>query len=357
VAVFATSQGEFRPSASTVGVSFCHAVAQCDYFGAGAASAVTAPTAVGLRSVRARGHRSAPVALLAALETHVWLVAAALRVTAAARVEGTTGYFGRGDAAGGAIPGAAPQHIKPAFGAATAAASGHAAAHLACLGSGYATNETRFLADPYFVRGGVKYHDGLAPAVATAWGMAEPYIYSICLSVGRALPEADAARWMPAVARVTARASGTARWELVVPVATEPAVLHSHAEGAAVARLAAIGRGQVLAASLVNAPGRALRNARGAVAPISEVRASAAVFLVRGVLRAVASALGRGGRVLLAGGGAQASAAVSGFNQVNDLVRAPRDRTLTVGASDRTALVTSQTRTVAVAAQSRQLAA
>jgi hypothetical protein len=274
-----------------------------------------------------------------------------------ARVEGTTGYFGRGEAATGATPAAVPQHIKPASGAAVCSGAGHGAAHLACFGTGQAANDTHFNADPYFVRKGVKYHDGWAPALATATGHAAPYIYSICLSVGRALPEADAARWMPAVARVTARASGTARWELVTPVATEPAVLRSHAEGSAVARLAAIGRGQVLAASLAGAPGRALRNVRGTARGTSEAQSGAAIFLIRGLLRAVASLVGRGGRVLLAGGNAQAVAAVSGFNQVNDLVRAPRERTVTVGASDRTAAIAGQPRTVVVAAQSRQLAA
>lgn len=330
---------------------------QCDFVGAATSGALAVAVGRALRSARARGRRASASAQLELPDAEVWLIAVPLRAYPQARVEGTTGYFGRGEVAAGATLVAVPQHIKPGFGSTVCAGAGHGAAHLACFGAGRAANDTRFNADPYFVRNGVKYHDGWASALATAMGHATPYIYSICLSVGRALPAAAAARWIPAIARVTVRASGSARWQMVVPAAAEPAVLRSEAKGAAAARLAAKGRGQVLAASLASAPGRARRSARGVARGTAKAQSGAAIFLIRGLLRAVASLVGRGGRVLLAGGNAQAAAAVSGFNQVNDLMRAPRERTVTVGTSDRTAAIAGQPRTVVVAAQSRQLAA
>lgn len=206
-------------------------------------------------------------------------------------------------------------------------------------------------ADAALTRGGVRYLDfvGSAQAQANAalsqWVVYQPQVM-------RAYANASVAaavhiRGFSGVASADARASGYMDMRYTGQVGA-PAQIHAYAYGYGVRRVEGEGECTALAQGLASpqmAANLAGEAQAGATLGVSTVEFQ--LFAVPA--QAGAHASGWAERIRIAAGApATADASATGANQINDLSRAPRTRTLGVAASSRYMLVPREGRQIAV---------
>lgn len=352
------AQVEFRLSGVADATAAAAGRARVDFFAAGGAELRATWQARALRTARARGRQVICSSAAYPAESEVYLVAKPIRAIGRAIVQGTTGYFAHGSTVGKATAEDTGSFlIRTAAGQVSTSINGVGRAKQVSVDAASVVATSSGWGDPFILRGTVRLYDGNGEARLRAELAAEPYVYSVALAVGRITAVGVASKHTPGYGRVSAGATGTAMWQMVVPMVGAPAVLRAEGIGRATARLAARGHGRVLTAASITGgalrTGQAIGAVMGELHPLVRGVALAIRAEVRGALIADATAT----RTHQGVGSVIGLATATAYNQINDLLRAPSDRTFAVAIGDRRIQVGAERRLLIPAADSRLLAA
>lgn len=332
---------DYRPGGAAAAASSTAASGRVDFSSAVGCWATAGLVADARRTVRAGVRVSATAVSEVEAETYVFAYTSPARCTA--WLEATTGKFAWGSVSAAAA--------CQADGAAVRPASGEVFAHAGCIAAARtdsnAGGEARAIAsaalDPFIQRGGVKLFDGNVEALGAATLTAEPYIYSVALTVGRAIAVAVPQVQRPANVSAFASAHVSLDAQIVVPETGAIAVGGS-ATCSAVAAVIYRGKGSAAMVCAVDASARRRVAASGAVVATARGDQLATATGIRAAVRANFLAVAVCQRTTAASVYSLATAWANAANQVNDIGHAPPWRTaslplraadVVVAASDR----------------------
>lgn len=292
------------------------------------AGASVAPRAV--RTVRAAFRASAFAA--AEGDPQVYVLVKSSPATCAAWCEGTTGYFAGGNTASAATVTADAQLITPVWGTAVAHGDVAPRARVAANSAVICVGDFGSVFDPYILRGTVKYFDANVSPTATATLEADPYVYSVSLSVGRCTVLGYPNARKGVRGKALAHSSGTGYGQNVIP-AVGGVIVGASAFAAGTAKFGARGRINSGAGAWPVGNARRTRRGGGASSGIASLTGGWARIDIYALpsIEAYALGAGSGQRGRPTSGATAATADAQAYNQVNDVSYAPRWRTTEVG--------------------------
>lgn len=326
---------------------------EASFFGAGVAYGDAYTEGALYRRVRMRYQPPAKAYALASGEVVSYVLAYGRPALARAKLIGTTYFVGRGVASASASASGDGQRLLGAkqFARADATVSGYCLFTAGVAGVGLATATA--WADAAVTKAGVRHFELVGSAEARAlvslshWVVYQPQIMRATAS---AYASAVQTRGFSGVGTATARATGYMDMRYTGEVGA-PAYVH--------ATVTADGIRHVVAAGLASAQAQCMArpavafNGAGSATAVSALEASTLHLLLTGQPPALANAeaFGAGQRIFSVWGHfAAATAQARGFNQINDLLRAPRNRTLAVALTPRLVVVRNENRFVGVGA-------
>lgn len=326
---------------------------EASFFGAGAAYGDAYTEGALYRRVRMPYQPPAKAYALASGEVVSYVLAYGRPALARAKLVGTTYFVAHGVASASAFASGDAQRLLGArqFARGDATALGRCLFTAGMAGVGVATATA--WADAAVIKAGVRHFELVGAAKARAsvdlshWVVYQPQIMRASAS---AYASAIQTRGFSGTGTATARASGYMDMRYTGQVGA-PAYVYATATAAGVRRTVAAGLGNAQA-QCVAQPAAAFRGG-GSAAAVATIEAGALHLLLAGQPPAVAGAeaFGTGQRIFSVWGQpAVAAAQARGFNQINDLLRAPRNRTLAVGPMPRLMIVRDENRFVGVGA-------
>jgi hypothetical protein len=353
----ATAQAIAQPVAlySAAGVAqvsaLAQGVAQASFFGAGVAQADA--YAAGSLQRRVRMPFQPPARAVASAQGEVvsYVLAYGRPAHARARLVGTTYHVGRGIAqATAALFGDAQKQIgERQFAHAQASGFGTQVYIAGAAGRGIASAEGS--ADAAVTKGGVRYFELFGTARATAQAsLSHVVIYQpqVMRAFAHAYGSAVQIRGFAGKGVATAKATGYMDMTYTGQEG-EPASVTAMASGYCVRHVFAAGVAKCTAQGF----GSAMAEFRGAGSAALSAEAQAQTMHLmlanQPAAEALATATGRAQRIIIAGGvTAQAVAEASGYNQINDLSRAPSSRTAMVTYAGRVSAIGAEPRTIRI---------
>lgn len=354
----ATAAAAAKPMASHNGagqvtaLAAATAAATAFYSGAGDAEAYAEIRAKAFRRVRMRMQPPAKSQAIGKAESVLYTYAYGKPALARAFALGTTYYVGRGSAVCTASAVATPQMFRGGAGTAVAAAAAEASATVLAAAYGEATATGLLAGDAAVRKDGVLLFECFGQLLAEA--RAELLTFRISQAqVLRATAMISAAASYNRAGRGLAKGVAVAIGEALqtkTAAAAEPATVTAVASGAArrdvyAGGAALVVRGAAVARAKLAAKGQGTARASGLAVHLNGVR-----FLFYGAALATAKAPSWASRRCVGRGyPAVVTATATGFNQINDLTRAPESRTVVVLSHDRTLLVEASARLVQVA--------
>lgn len=393
------ARGEFRPGALVSASVTLTGVWRGNFAGFGEAFGIASDQSVPRRTARIIPPVRATATAQPEADGAVYVLADVEPVEARAHPFGTHWYVGRGESLAAVVPTADAQALRAVSGVSPCQGvlAGTAAAYL--FGGAYAEVSCDLDSDPLVTSQGVRYWSGRGVATAVPHLGAVPYIYTVALAVGRALPMSSPNAHKAARGTALARMGGSAEGQRVIPQ-DATVVVGAQATGTVAASRITSGRVAVSAAGGGTALPAAWRPSRGAttgralpqaawiqisvlVRP-SLVAASglaalrsdrrgastvAAFCAIRVAGRKRAAAFGDTDPHAwlvaeaifhpkqLVSGAAYAVAELSGFNRINDAQQLLTRRAVTVGRATRSLTINAASRTVMVSGTARRLAA
>lgn len=348
----AKPKAQHKGAGSVSALAAAAAAATCFFNGAGHAEVLADIRGKAFRRFRMRTQPPAKAQAFGEAESVMYTYAYGKPALARAYALGTTYYVGRGLAVCAASAVATPQMLRGGAGAAVAAASAEAVARVLAAAYGAATAKGSLAGDAAVRKDGVLLFECFGQVLAEA--RAELLTFRISQSqVLRATATITASASYNRAGRGLAKGTAVATGEALqtkTAAAAEPASVTAAALGAArrdvyAAGAALVVRGGAVARAKLGAKGKGEAKATGQAVHLLGVR-----FLFYGSAVAIAKAPGWGSRRCVGRGSpAVATATATGFNQINDLTRAPESRTVVVLSHDRTLLVEASARLVQVA--------
>lgn len=345
---------DYRPGAVVTATSGAVVTSQVEFSGAVDSSAGALVVADALRTVRA-GVRPLAAASVDA-DPQVFVLAYTSPASARARLEATTGKFAWVSASAGAVCQAGATSIRAGYGEVVCGTALSTAARVDSNASGAIGGVATHVIDPFIQRGSVKLFDGNVESTGVASLSVEPYVYSVCLAVGRATLVGAPQAWRRADAQVTAMAGVLVDSQIVIP---ETGVIGVGGTAVCGASATVVFRGRANASATANPAGGALLTVR----PAAQVHGAAGLTLGGTVvgIRARVDAIGAvpatcertvGANVYLL-----AVASANAANQVNDITRAPPWRTTALAPYEADVVVPAAERTVTYLGTGRSMAA
>lgn len=394
--LLSTATGAGKAAAQYSKAGLAQAIAQvtgrsrADACGYGQANAYATVQGAPYRQARSYPYHAAATASAQA-EGYIYQFGEPGPARAYATLYGTTYYVGRGSAAAFASLGGSTLKTAGALGHAEAVtnASAYARYVLGALGAGF--GEANLLGDAAVTHSDVRYFQGVGLALATAHAVVntvEVYQAQTALAFatlrgtaqyfiggaghGSGIATADvnplaattgvtgeAQAWAHASASALFCYGGAGMAQAYANGSTggDPRIIHTavSGNGGAMATLAAVGKRTVTgsaaatAKALVAAQSTKLAVAKSAATAVAITTSGAVQLDVRGAyLTAEAVAQATAERTLQAAGVADATADAIGYNQINDLTRAPASRTLLIDSIPRLATVVAESRLITV---------
>jgi len=341
---------EFFLSGSALATAIAQARATAEFFGQASVQAKATTTGVVYKRVRMRTQPPAKAYAEGDADPQIYFLARGRTAYLRAHAVGTTDHVGRGVAqASATLSGQAEKAIgvrqdAPAFAYAEASAVTIAGA----VGAGVAT--ANGWADAAVTRMGVRQFEVFGTAYAKA----------LCKSLTVSVYQPQVARCSAVLAAnpihikgckgsATARATSSGEGYLVqTGVVGAPAKVVAAATATASKRSQAVGN----AVGVASIKGRASTsfNGKGYAKASASIQLSRIALAVRASAMANANTMGKGVRVLRAKGMADSVATAFGYNQVNDVVKAPLGRTVLVLKDQRLIVVEASPRIILVEA-------
>jgi hypothetical protein len=345
-------QGQALVHFNLYGHALTQAIAQAsawgEFFGQASIAATSQAKATAYRRVRMK--QQPPVKAYAEGEgdPQIYYLAQGRTAHLRANLIGTTDYVGRGVAeAHSHLVGAGEKAIgvrqdAPGF----AFAEGAPITTAGGIGNGLA--EATGWADAAVVRNGVRVFEVFGSSAAEcACQSLTVVVFQPQFAYAKAQIKAAPLHTRGFGGAATGRASAQGEGSLIqTGVLGAPGAVRAVASARA-SRTAA-GYGQIQATASLRGRARLHSNGKGSAGSLAALHASLLTLRIRVTARGSGQAQADAVRVLQAFSRTEATATAAGFNQVNDLVHAPEDRTLVVETQERLLVVEAEPRVILV---------
>lgn len=326
-------------------------VAQASFFGEGVAQSDAYTAGRLQRRVRMPFQPPAKAVASAHGEVVSYVLAYGRQAHARARLVGTTYHVGQGIAqATAALFGDAQKQIGGRqFAHAQASAFGTQVYIAGAAGNGMAIAEAN--ADAAVTKGGVRHFELFGTARATAQAsLSHVLIYQpqVMRAVAHAYGCAVQIRGFAGKGIATAKATGYMDMTYTGQEG-EPASVTATASGYGVRHVFAAGMANCTAQGFGSAMAEFRAAGSAVLAAEAQARTMHLMLANQPAAEALATTSGRAQRIVIAGGAtAQAVAEASGYNQINDLSKAPSSRTVMVAYAGRVSAIEAEPRTIRI---------